>query len=142
MKAWAWSCWLSLAVALVAAAFIGAVASQQPVCRDFREVSGELSYRVAKLQTIMYLAGHPVFVVETSRTAERQAELYQQGRTAPGQIVTWVEKSPHETGRAVDIAFEGDDPWGEQHPWGFLGAAGKMVGLRWGGPKDRGHFEW
>ena len=43
-------------------------------------------------------------VVEGFRTLARQQELYAQGRTTPGKIVTWTMKSKHLTGSAVDIA--------------------------------------
>ena len=42
-------------------------------------------------------------VLEGVRTAERQRELYAQGRTKPGRIVTWTLRSRHLTGRAVDL---------------------------------------
>ncbi len=42
-------------------------------------------------------------VLEGVRTAERQRELYAQGRTKPGRIVTWTLHSRHLTGRAVDL---------------------------------------
>ena len=45
-------------------------------------------------------------VVEGLRTRARQAELWAQGRTKPGKIVTWTMKSKHIEGRAVDLA-----PW-------------------------------
>ena len=45
-------------------------------------------------------------VLEGLRTLERQRELWAQGRTAPGKIVTWTMDSPHLKGLAVDLA-----PW-------------------------------
>lgn len=42
-------------------------------------------------------------VIEGLRTQERQDELYAQGRTTPGKIVTHTRKSRHTTGEAVDI---------------------------------------
>ncbi len=54
--------------------------------------------RAAQLSTV------PFIVVEGLRTKERQAELYAQGRTKPGKIVTWTLKSKHIDGKAVDIA--------------------------------------
>jgi peptidoglycan LD-endopeptidase CwlK len=47
-------------------------------------------------------------VGEGVRTASRQAELYAQGRTKPGKIVTWVKVSNHQAkpdgyGHAVDL---------------------------------------
>lgn len=45
-----------------------------------------------------------LIVLEGLRTKERQAELYAQGRTKPGKIVTWTLNSKHIDGKAVDIA--------------------------------------
>lgn len=47
---------------------------------------------------------HRLIVLEGLRTKERQAELYAQGRTKPGKVVTWTLNSKHIEGRAVDIA--------------------------------------
>lgn len=49
-------------------------------------------------------------ILETIRSAERQAWLYAQGRTRPGLIVTWVTHSNHQDGLAIDIGlFCGDE---------------------------------
>ena len=45
-----------------------------------------------------------VIVVEGVRTEKRQQELYAQGRTKPGKIVTWTMNSKHIGGLAVDLA--------------------------------------
>ena len=51
-----------------------------------------------------------LMVLEGLRTKERQAELYAQGRTAPGKVVTDTLASKHIVGRAVDLApFKGKD---------------------------------
>lgn len=42
-------------------------------------------------------------VIEGVRTKQRQQELYAQGRTKPGKIVTWTLNSRHITGHAVDL---------------------------------------
>lgn len=42
-------------------------------------------------------------VLEGMRTLERQRELYAQGRTEPGKIVTWTMNSKHLEGKAVDL---------------------------------------
>ena len=42
-------------------------------------------------------------VVQGLRTVDQQRELYAQGRTKPGKIVTWTMRSDHLTGRAVDL---------------------------------------
>lgn len=45
-------------------------------------------------------------VIQGLRTKEQQAELYAQGRTKPGPVVTWTMNSRHLTGHAVDLC-----PW-------------------------------
>lgn len=55
-------------------------------------------------------------VVEGRRTLARQQELYAQGRTKPGKVVTWTMKSKHIEGLAVDLApldESGAIPWGD-----------------------------
>ncbi len=42
-------------------------------------------------------------VVETYRSQLRQTELYNQGRTTPGAIVTWRRHSLHSDGVAADL---------------------------------------
>jgi len=87
--------------------------------------------------------GLPVVITETRRSTERQEELYAQGRTEPGPIVTWTLNSAHVDGRAFDCTLKGapeydDDP----DAWDLLGELGQSVGLEWGGTfGDFGHFE-
>ena len=45
-----------------------------------------------------------VIVVEGVRTIQRQRDLYAQGRTKSGKIVTWTMNSKHIDGLAVDLA--------------------------------------
>lgn len=45
-----------------------------------------------------------VIVVEGVRPIQRQRDLYAQGRTKPGKIVTWTMNSKHIDGLAVDLA--------------------------------------
>lgn len=102
-------------------------------------------------------------VLEGVRTPARQLELYAQGRTKPGDIVTWTKTSNHFKkadgyGHAVDLC-----PWPVD--WGtlskfdaiskamFAAAAELKIGIRWGAdwdedgkPRERGesdspHFE-
>lgn len=85
------------------------------------------------------------FLTGTYRTLEEQAELYAQGRTKPGQIVTWTKVSMHNFGMAFDVAF--DDPRGAYactECFEALGRLGEDVGLFWGGrwsPPDMPHFQ-
>jgi peptidoglycan L-alanyl-D-glutamate endopeptidase CwlK len=98
------------------------------------------------------------------RTPERQAELYAQGRTKPGAIVTWTLRSNHFVnkktgfGHAVDLIPLPVD-WKNLKAFDavakamFLAANELSVELRWGAdwdqdgnPRERGetdspHFE-
>lgn len=100
-------------------------------------------------------------VVEGLRTQERQRQLYAQGRTAPGPVVTWTMKSKHIEGRAVDLAPTAGSSIDWNDIEGFnavsramLTAAAELgVHVRWGAdwdgdgnPRERGetdspHFE-
>lgn len=103
-----------------------------------------------------------VLVVEGVRTVARQRELYAQGRTAPGKVVTWTMMSQHIGGRAVDLApllTDGSVDWSDPTKFDAINTAmqdaAKVVGvrIRWGAdwdsdgkPRERGetdspHFE-
>lgn len=98
--------------------------------------------------------GIGIHLTETVRSRERQAELYAQGRTAPGAIVTWAPpgEGPHELdvngeGWAIDFCFDGDKPYSDIHPWLLVGMMAESLGFHWGGrnsPKklDRPHLQW
>lgn len=92
------------------------------------------------------------YVVDGFRSFEKQNQTYAQGRTSPGQIVTYVRGggSWHNYGLAVDIAF-----WNNAHTrpswdapmshWNKLGNAGKRAGFtRWMGDEgwDYPHLEY
>lgn len=88
--------------------------------------------------------GLRVFLTETFRSQARQNELYAQGRTKPGNIVTWTRKSYHTLGMAWDIAV---CPPLELYDEGTLYVAGQVaqdLGIEWGGSwakPDRVHFQ-
>ena len=80
-------------------------------------------------------------VLEGVRTMERQRELYAQGRTAPGKIVTWTMKSRHIEGKAVDLVPYPLD-WNDLEKFNkikdamFQAAKELDVNLRWGADWD------
>jgi hypothetical protein len=102
-----------------------------------------------------------MIVTEGLRTLGRQQELYAQGRTVPGRIVTWTLKSKHLEGKAVDLAplVDGKVPWDDLMLFIVIGDAMKKaaeeldVSIRWGldwdgdgilqekGETDGPHFE-
>lgn len=86
-------------------------------------------------------------VIEGVRTPERQRELYAQGRTVPGKVVTWTLKSNHFVqddgwGHATDL-FPAPYTWTVGPQWRAVAdavlAAGKELGVavRWGKDWDR-----
>lgn len=80
-------------------------------------------------------------VLEGVRTLERQRELYAQGRTAPGKIVTWTMKSRHIEGKAVDLVpypldWNDLDKFNKIKDAMFQAAKELDVNLRWGADWD------
>lgn len=118
---------------------------------------------IAVVQRAIELTTQDFSVVEGVRSRERQEELYAQGRTKPGEIVTWTMNSRHFIGpdgfgRAVDLAPYPMD-WKTTSKFDAIAkamfAAAKELGveIRWGAdwdqdgkPRERGesdspHFE-
>jgi len=94
-------------------------------------------------------SGLELLVTSTLRTFDEQAELFAQGRTKPGKIVTNAKPgaSWHNFGLAFDVVplIAGKAVWNSPR-WAEIGAMGKEVGLGWGGDfksfKDLPHFEF
>jgi len=110
------------------------------VDRSLDDVSRELKQRVERVQDRMLAEfGHEVRVVETYRSQERQLELYAQGRTAPGPVVTWTQRSAHTEGLAVDVIVDGG--YDNEQAFERLQRIAREEGLKTLGPSDRGHLE-
>lgn len=91
-------------------------------------------------------AGFDLRITEGFRSVEKQNELYAQGRTKPGKIVTWAKggASFHNYGLAFDIY---DKKKGYDVDWNKLAGIGKEAGLEWGGDwggmkRDKPHFQY
>lgn len=82
------------------------------------------------------------------RSFDKQDELYAQGRTAPGKIITNAKagESYHNYGLAFDLVEikDGQALWNNPN-WIKIGEIGKSFGFNWGGDwrsfKDYPHFE-
>lgn len=88
-------------------------------------------------------AGLDIFIAETYRPQSRQNELWEQGRTKPGKIVTWTMHSRHTGRRAWDIACNGPILY-DIDTLNKAGAIAKSLGITWGGDwttPDKPHFE-
>lgn len=81
--------------------------------------------------------GLNVIIIETFRSWDEQDELYAQGRTTPGDIVTDAEggDSYHNWGLAFDCApvENGTIAWEDEDAFNEMGSLGQQVGLEWGG---------
>ena len=102
---------------------------------------------VSVVQRAIQITEQDFSVLEGIRTDERQAELYAQGRTKPGKIVTWTLKSPHIPkadgyGHAVDLVPYPID-WSDLPKFDaiakamFQAAEEVGVAIRWGADWDR-----
>lgn len=91
-------------------------------------------------------------LTEGMRSLQRQKELYAQGRTIPGRVVTNSRPgySFHHYGLAFDSCFVGPDPYLEKDPlgpflWQEFGKYAVAHGLVWGGDfktvKDKPHCQ-
>jgi len=111
-------------------------------------------------------AGIDVLITSTYRDAESQAELYAQGRTKKGRIVT--NAKPGQSWHNWRVAFDvvplrhGKPVWGtagngidadptdddkdDLELWQRIGAIGKSVGLEWAGDwktfREFPHFQY
>lgn len=91
---------------------------------------------------------HP-FITESLRSFERSNQLYAQGRTKPGKIVTNAKagQSYHNYGLAIDFVnlVNGKMKWLVDENWMKVVNCFKAQGFTWGGDfrsiKDNPHFE-
>ena len=114
----------------------------------------ELAIRVRKMAEMLAEEKIVIMVTQGLRTWDEQDRLYQQGRTAPGKIVTNAPagSSYHNYGLAVDVCP--DDPtlagfqldWNLNHPaWKRIVSIGESLGLvsgsEWRTFPDWPHFQ-
>ncbi|MDQ3158781.1 MAG: M15 family metallopeptidase [bacterium] len=91
--------------------------------------------------------GLEIVITEGFRSMARQNELYAQGRTKPGNIVTNARggESLHNYGVAFDICFVVNGKRTYTGDWNKVGSIGESIGLEWGGRWksfiDRPHFQ-
>ncbi len=90
--------------------------------------------------------GYDIRITEGYRSQQRQDELYAQGRTDKTKpIVTWTKKSYHTSGNAIDICFNGKDPYPKiDSKWKAIANIAEELGLKAGHnfkQKDSPHFE-
>lgn len=96
--------------------------------------------------------GIDLLVTSTYRDHESQNELYAQGRTKPGKIVTNARggQSWHNYRCALDVVplRNGKCVWDSSDPvWKQVGAIGESLGLEWAGRwsgrlRESAHFQY
>lgn len=119
--------------------------------RDIFDLKPDLQALCKEFLAKTHAEGIHTFLTCTLRTNEEQDELYAQGRTKLGKIVTNARagQSKHNTGSAFDFAIRNDDGslnWDTKtHEWQRAGQIGVELGLVWGGNwksiKDYAHME-
>ena len=115
-------------------------------CRDLAELLPGAQTACRLLFQECYKAGiKNIFITETYRSQERQKYLYAQGRTRPGQVVTWTLNSNHKSRLAWDIAVGPPQLLYDVTTLSRVGSIAKKLGIEWGGTWtkaiDRPHFE-
>lgn len=112
----------------------------------------ELAYRAGLILAACHAIGHPIRIIETARSLDRQRWLWQSGREREGPILTQAmpggsHHTPDANGQAsaCDWLWIHADPWSMDRPWMLLGELAEAVGLTWGGrwesPRDYGHTQ-
>lgn len=120
------------------------------VCKDLNKLHPKVKELAEQLLKECALSGLNIKISETYRSVERQDELYAQGRTKKGNIVTYSRGSDmssyHQWGLAFDIF---NNVKGHEYDIAVLskvGAIGQKLGLEWGGSwknfKDYPHFQY
>jgi peptidoglycan L-alanyl-D-glutamate endopeptidase CwlK len=117
--------------------------------RSLNDLHPALKDKARQLIELCKAEGIELRIISTYRSLEEQADLYAQGRSKPGKIVTYAKPgtSWHNWSLAFDCCpiYEGHPDWDSPH-WDRIGTLGKKLGLTWGGDfvklRDYGHFEW
>ena len=71
--------------------------------RSLARLEGVHPDLVRVVKRAIEITAQDFMVTEGLRTLARQKDLYAQGRTKPGPVVTWTLKSKHIDGLAVDL---------------------------------------
>ncbi len=116
-------------------------------CRDINELRNNAKQACMLLFQECYKAGiRDIFITETYRSQQRQNYLYQQGRTRPGNVVTWTTSSNHTPRLAWDIAVAPPKSLYDKETLNKVGAIAGKLGIEWGGTwkapnYDAPHFQ-
>lgn len=125
--------------------------------RDISHLHPDVQRRLKLVFDDMAALGTPVFEVEGLRPDCRQEALFRQGRAFINGIWQVVDRKlvvtnapfgrgNHRYGIASDLAFKGNEPYAETHPWEKLAEIAKKHGFEsgydWPKPKqDKPHVQ-
>ena len=119
--------------------------------RKLEDLLPPVKVRVEEFLASAKLAGIDLLVTSTYRDNASQDELYAQGRTKPGKIVTNAKagQSWHNYRCAVDVVpvVAGKPRWDvKDSVWQEVGRLGKAAGLEWAGDwkrfREYPHFQY
>ena len=108
---------------------------------DLTELTPRMQCKVAAFLVECHERDVMCYPFETYRSQERQDELYAQGRTTTGAIVTWTLNSRHKQREAVDMAFGGPGKWNWNGNWDKMIEIAKHHGLDSLAPREMAHLE-
>lgn len=119
-------------------------------CREISELHPTVREMAKELMARCEKAGIPAKIGETYRTRNRQDELYAQGRTTPGKIVTHAKgntmSSYHQWRLAFDVFINIKGKEYDRVLLEQVGQLGEAIGLEWGGRwqtfPDSPHFQF
>ena len=115
-----------------------------------RQLEPSFRKKVIKFLKKAKKAGYDLRITSSFRDCNKQNQLYAQGRTTPGKVITNARcgKSAHNYRIAVDlIQYRDGKPWGswDAPNWEPIGRIAENVGIEWGGRfrsfKDPIHFQ-
>lgn len=114
-------------------------------CRDVSELLPNAQTACKLFMAECKKQGLNVLITETYRSQARQDYLYAQGRTRPGNKVTWTKNSRHTSRRAWDICknVKGKE-YSDTEFFRKCGKIAQNLGITWGGTwssPDMPHFE-
>ena len=113
-------------------------------CRDIKQLTPLAQQACNLFLSECKKQGVNVFITETYRSQARQNYLYEQGRSRPGQVVTWTKQSNHTGRMAWDIAVSPPKALYDRNEINKAGAIASRLGITWGGTwktPDTPHFQ-
>lgn len=111
--------------------------------RDFEDLAPFVSGLLKLALIECWDCGYELNLFEGLRSPQRQAYLYEQGRTSPGKIVTKARpwRSWHQYGVAVDLVYKKDGVWTWDGNYDKPAAILREYGFEWLYPFERVHFQ-